>query len=479
VRSSRELFSENKYGLPSFGFGRRPMVFNGEEELLFGTEALSGWRHLVSLELSGGNVRELRPGHCEDVEWLVSAGWAYLAHNCDELDSRGIERIRLSDGTRQTIVRGDVHTVAGVSNQGWDTRESSPGGMVLTSTHFAWLQSSWDRPLSVEAVLCSSLGEAGGHPIPITHDDDWVQRVAPLLVRPKVVVFPSRDGKFQIHTQVFLPRTPSGAGLVYSHGGSERQAFAAFHFDPTYAQEYAVNQWLAVAHNFTVVSVNYRSGVGYGAAFRLCDGCMANGAKEYEDVLDSTKVLLEQGVDPCRVGIWGLSYGGLNVLQAIARDSAVFAAGASIAGFFNWISADRFTTDTGLAIYNGDIQPLFPPGWRTLKTGPLPHLADPQWSRRVESYFNRAFQSSPAATANNMTSPLLLIQGDADEEVDFEELVGCVRALRAHGIEPEIMVVPDEVHGLGQYEHQATAYRVILSFLTKHLSPKGRTKPGQ
>ena len=46
-------------------------------------------------------------------------------------------------------------------------------------------------------------------------------------------------------------------------------------------------------------------------------------------------------VDPKKVGIWGLSYGGLNVLQAIARDSDMFAAGVSIAGIFNWISASR------------------------------------------------------------------------------------------------------------------------------------------
>ena len=68
-----------------------------------------------------------------------------------------------------------------------------------------------------------------------------------------------------------------------------------------------------------------------------------------------------------------------------------------------------------------------------------------------------------------MSSPLLLVQGDADEEVDFEELIGCVRALRSHGIAPEVMVVPDEVHGLGRYPNQLDAYAAMALFFEKHL----------
>merc|ERR1719331_3474255 len=110
--------------------------------------------------------------------------------------------------------------------------------------------------------------------------------------------------------------------MVYTHGGSERQFFAAFHFSPAYAQQYAVNQWLAARANMTVISVNYRSGVGYGPAFRLCDGCMSDGGREYEDVRSAALWLRNQSaVDEGRVGVWGLSYGGLNALQAIARDS--------------------------------------------------------------------------------------------------------------------------------------------------------------
>ena len=64
--------------------------------------------------------------------------------------------------------------------------------------------------------------------------------------------------------------------------------------------------------------------------------------------------------------------------------------------------------------------------------------------------------------------------GDADEEVDFEEIVGAVRGLRRFGLSPEVMVVPDESHGLGAYRHQVEAYLRTASFFDEHLAPPVR-----
>lgn len=54
-------------------------------------------------------------------------------------------------------------------------------------------------------------------------------------------------------------------------------------------------------------------------------------------------------------------------------------------------------------------------------------------------------------------------------QVDFEESVGAVRALRRLGIAPEVMVVPDESHGLGAYAHQLEAYGRAADFFVRHL----------
>lgn len=71
-------------------------------------------------------------------------------------------------------------------------------------------------------------------------------------------------------------------------------------------------------------------GVGYGKEFRDCTGCGRWGGAEYQDVLGGNKWLAAQSfVDPQKIGIHGLSYGGLNCLQALSRNSDVFAAGAA------------------------------------------------------------------------------------------------------------------------------------------------------
>jgi len=293
--------------------------------------------------------------------------------------------------------------------------------------------------------------------------------------------FTSPDGFFTLHAQLLMPgnseaQAASGEvpGIVYTHGGSERQMYAAFHYDATYAQEYAANQWLA-SRGAAVLSVNYRSGTGYGHGFRVCERCMARGAAEYQDVRESALQLAKtQGVDGARLGIWGLSYGGLNAEQACARDSGLFKACVAIAGMFNWISAARYFTDTGGAVLDADVQPLLPSGFRTLHTGPGAAWAGPGWLHRAQSLQRLMLESSPAGHVQNLTSPMMLIHGDADEEVAFQETVGAVRAMRALGRDNvQVLAFPDESHGLSTYAHQLRSLQAMGDFLLQHLGGGG------
>ena len=63
-----------------------------------------------------------------------------------------------------------------------------------------------------------------------------------------------------------------------------------------------------------------------------------------------------------------------------------------------------------------------------------------------------------------------MLQGDADEEVAFDEAVGCVRALRGLGVEPETLVIPDESHGIGAYSNQLVAHEAMKEFFSRRLS---------
>ena len=78
-----------------------------------------------------------------------------------------------------------------------------------------------------------------------------------------------------------------------------------------YNNGYAVNQYLA-SRGFSVLSVNYRSGVNYGHDFHYAVRTGWTGASEYQDVLAGARWLQRQHfVDANRIGIWGGSWGRL------------------------------------------------------------------------------------------------------------------------------------------------------------------------
>ena len=162
------------------------------------------------------------------------------------------------------------------------------------------------------------------------------------------------------------------------------------------------NQWLQ-SQGYIVMSVNYRAGIGYGNSFRRAPNTQGRGNSEYQDVLAGAKYLQTRAdVDPARVGIWGLSYGGLLTAEALARNSDVFVAGVDLAGVHIYGSAADTTT--------------------------------------------LAFRSSAVGAINGWKSPVFLQQGDDDRNVDFAQMVGLVSLLRAKGVYYELTVTPDDVH---------------------------------
>lgn len=173
--------------------------------------------------------------------------------------------------------------------------------------------------------------------------------------------------------------------------------------------------------------------------------------------------------DVGKVGIHGLSYGGLNAMQAVTRDSSIFAASVANAPVVNWIQEKRYDEDWPGLGSPFDFNARHRSEWRTLPEGPAPGLASPEWLASVQKNQRLAWQSSPAAYLDQITSPLLMIQGDSDEEVDFQETIGVVRALRRLNIPVQTLIFPDETHGLSRFENQLTAAEATATFLASNL----------
>jgi dipeptidyl-peptidase 4 len=224
-------------------------------------------------------------------------------------------------------------------------------------------------------------------------------------VKPEIVITKAADG-LEIHNQLFLPRDlkpgEKRPAMIFVHGGPVRQMLPGYHYMQFYHWAYAVNQWLA-SQGYVVLSINYRSGIGYGRSFRQAQNTNARGNSEYQDVVAGGKYLQSRDdVDPTRIGIWGLSYGGLLTSQALARNSDMFVAGADLAGV---------------------------------------HLYGSSLDSTQLSY-----QSSAISQIDKWKSPVFLVHGDDDRNVNFAQTVGLVQLLRARNIYHEIIVVPDDLH---------------------------------
>jgi dipeptidyl aminopeptidase/acylaminoacyl peptidase len=163
-----------------------------------------------------------------------------------------------------------------------------------------------------------------------------------------------------------------------------------------------MNEWLA-AHGYIVLSINYRSGIGYGRSFRTAPNTEARGNSEYQDVVAGAEYLRSRpDVDTKHIGIYGLSYGGLLTAQALARNSDIFAAGIDYAG---------------VHLYGSSLNPS-----------------------------DLSYQSSAISSIDKWTSPVLIIQGDDDRNVNFAQSVGLVQLLRQRNVDYELIVFPDDVH---------------------------------
>ena len=110
-----------------------------------------------------------------------------------------------------------------------------------------------------------------------------------------------------------------------------------WHYNYYYRNAYALNQYLA-SRGYVVLSVNYRSGIGYGMEFREALDYGAVGASRVRRRPGRRLYLRVRGrtSTPAAIGLWGGSYGGYLTALGLARASDLFAAGVDIHGVHDW-----------------------------------------------------------------------------------------------------------------------------------------------
>jgi dipeptidyl aminopeptidase/acylaminoacyl peptidase len=73
------------------------------------------------------------------------------------------------------------------------------------------------------------------------------------------------------------------------------------------------------------------------------------------------------------------------------------------------------------------------------------------------------------ATVDGWRSPVLVIHGDDDRNVQFVETVTLVEALRDRGVEVEQLIFPDEIHGFLRWDRWVEAFKASAEFLDRKL----------
>jgi dipeptidyl aminopeptidase/acylaminoacyl peptidase len=102
------------------------------------------------------------------------------------------------------------------------------------------------------------------------------------------------------------------------------------------------------------------------------------------------------------------------------------------------------------------------------------YLTYPAWQYQrgdLDSARAVAWRSSPVADIATWRSPVLLIQGDDDRNVHFQQTVDLTRRLDAAGVKYELLVLPDEIHGFLMHRSWLTADSATAAWLGRILKP--------
>jgi dipeptidyl aminopeptidase/acylaminoacyl peptidase len=376
-----------------------------------------GWRRLYSVGANGGSPRLLTPGTFEVESVVESLDGSHLIYtsNQDDIDRRHIWSVSFAGGTPTQLTSG--------SHDQW--------APVATRNGLAYVDAGYALPPRVylhDGKAARLL--AGGPVLPANYP-------ATQMLEPQLVRFKAADG-LTIHGQLFVPKDAARThcGLIFDHGGSMRQMLPGFHYMETYSDLYESNQYYA-NHGCEVLSINYRSGVMYGYAFRHAKNYGWKGASEYQDVLAGARFLQHRPeVDAKRIGIYGLSYGGYLTALALARNSDMFKAGVDMAGVHNWA---------------------------TLRDVDYHHEVGTPREREI------AYESSPVADVDKWRSPVFMSQGDDDRNVAFSQGVDLATRLRARGVEVVELVFPNETHENLTYAHMLELYSDSSAWLLRKL----------
>ena len=391
-----------------------------------------GYSHLYLYRNDGVFVRQLTRG-----DWDVTSftgideerGALYVMGTRDSSRERHLYRIPFESES------GSATPVRVTERAGWHEVNPSPD-----------LQYYLDTFSNVSTPPTVALHRMDGTLLRTLEDNaDLAARVEALSLGPvEFLTVPGADGTpleaYLIKPHDFdeakpyrlLVKTYGGPGSqeIRNQWGLRRQAIA----------ERLWHHMLAEEHDILVAAVDNRGTGGRGTAFRI-QTYPRLGPLEAEDQIAAAQWFGAQPwVDAEHIGIWGSSYGGYLTLLALLTGEGpeTFRLGIASSPVTNWRFYDTIYTER--------------------------YLSTPQ--KNAEGYD----RGSPVNYADRLADDqhLLMIHGDADDNVHPQNTFVMADALIEAGKQFELMIYPGEDHSIGG-KAGVHRYRLMTRFITENL----------
>lgn len=399
-----------------------PTLLWAGDRLVFGWEK-TGWQQLYSIAPQGGAAKLLTPGKGE-VQYAAATHdgtTIYYLVNRELPERFGIYRVPSAGGESKAIAAqfGATHSAPPV---------------VLADGRVVF--DGYTDKLPLTPVIAGPNGRAS----PLVPDELPAAFPLDQLMQPEVVTVKASDG-LNVRGLLYKPRgfrsSDKRPAVVYVHGGSRSiETFRTGRHGDSLVEALVMN-------GYVVLLPNYRSGIGYGLEFREAEGYGGSGGTDTLDAIAAGEYLgALPGVDPARLGIFGISYGGYLTTAALARAPQLWAAGVSIVGVGDWQM--ELELDAG--------------GSR------LPY----RLSQRMK-FEDLAFDSSANSRLDAWRAPLLLLSGDDDQQGWLVQAIQLGQNLRRRGIPVEAVVEPSGTHNAATLADRLARVRNGLAFFDKYL----------
>lgn len=219
--------------------------------------------------------------------------------------------------------------------------------------------------------------------------------------------------------------------IVYTYGGPGAQVVRK-----GWSRNHLWHAMLA-ERGFIVFSLDNRGAYGYGKAWE--DPLLRNmGETELADQVAGVEYLKTLPyVDGDNIGIWGWSYGGYMTLMALFKAGDVFKAGTAVAPVADWHLYDSIYTE--------------------------------RYMKRPQDNEEGYETSSPLNFVDDYYGNLLLMHGDADDNVHFQNTVKAARKLISAGKDFDMMMYPQRYHGISGTQDRIFLYNKMLQFFERNL----------